>query len=145
MIDQPHFVYLLEGRRKKVLYVGCTVQPTQRLAHHRRNQPWADEIRSITWIWCATKRRALDLEKDLIWGHRPPYNDRGNPQPCPHCGRDFSALTRHTGRCRRNPALWSPPMPQEAYDLLLVDTAERTGIPYEELKALMPHPPRAVA
>jgi predicted GIY-YIG superfamily endonuclease len=35
--DQPHFVYRLLGKRGRVVYVGCTMNVSRRLAEHRRS------------------------------------------------------------------------------------------------------------
>lgn len=44
LADKPHFVYSLRDSEDRLLYVGCTVDLTVRIAQHRSSQPWWHEV-----------------------------------------------------------------------------------------------------
>lgn len=77
----PHWVYRLHDATGRVLYVGCTSKLRQRLAHHKSNQTWRNEISHVDATWYSCRADALSAESSEIWTRRPLHN--GHPRVRP--------------------------------------------------------------
>ena len=80
-------VYRIYNFDKNLIYVGVTNDVLMRIAQHRRDKIWRDQITIIELDWCETRSEALAIENMLIEKMQPLYNLR---QPrkkvlCEHC------------------------------------------------------------
>lgn len=66
-------------RSGRLLYVGVSDNPAERLAQHRAQSEWAGAIERQSVVWFCSRPLALAAEKDAINDERPPYNERLNP------------------------------------------------------------------
>jgi len=89
--EQPfkngHAVYRIYNAKENMIYVGVTNDVLMRIAQHRRDKHWRDEITVVHLDWCETRSEALAIENMLIESFKPIYNLR---QPrkkvlCEHC------------------------------------------------------------
>lgn len=80
MTDSTWYVYRLFDSEDRLLYVGCTRYPEQRMGQHRRNGSWGCEIdeSKTAVVPCISEQVALDHEKALIHTFSPPHNRRDN-------------------------------------------------------------------
>jgi hypothetical protein len=58
----------------KLLYVGISLNPFERLQAHMIDSHWCSKISSITIEWFDTRRRALDAEMVAIGSEDPAHN-----------------------------------------------------------------------
>lgn len=75
--DFPHFVYRCYDADERLIYVGCTVDPTGRIATHRTASWWGHEIDSVRLIVFPNKRYALRKEREAIADEQPRWNLKG--------------------------------------------------------------------
>lgn len=73
----PHYVYRCYDEDGRLIYVGCTVDPVGRLAHHRANAWWGHQISTVRNIVFPNKDYALTREREAIGEERPRWNVRG--------------------------------------------------------------------
>lgn len=70
-------IYRLYGGGDDLLYIGQTVSLAERLAAHRRTQPWWPEVAVVTFEPMGSER--VVLEYAAIRAERPRYNRHGVP------------------------------------------------------------------
>lgn len=76
---EPHFVYRLYNRDRRLLYVGCTYDVRKRLGLHLNRTPWYPEVATHKVEGpFATRTEALAREQEVIRREAPRYN-----QPAP--------------------------------------------------------------
>ena len=68
------YVYRYFDEAENLLYVGVTGDPYQRWTQHRRNQPWADEIDTVSLEQFAFADLAYAREREVIRAESPAYN-----------------------------------------------------------------------
>jgi hypothetical protein len=78
--DRPHFVYRLLGRRGRVLYIGCTVNPQQRTSVWKRSHTIGPLIGRVELIGPLSFRAARRVEKALIEQQGPAFNVEHTPR-----------------------------------------------------------------
>lgn len=76
------FVYLLEDRRRRVIYVGFSHRPGQRIDRHRRRRWWSEVDRLILLRVSGADRYAAEtvgrsLERYAIQHFQPRHNIAG--------------------------------------------------------------------
>lgn len=72
--NRPHHIYRALDGYGLLLYVGCTVNPDQRLATHRSSSAWYRFAESIGVGSARGRREALDLERLAIDTEGPYFN-----------------------------------------------------------------------
>lgn len=73
--QQPHAVYRLFDKKKKLLYVGCSANPgARRYQHTHGKKPWCREIASMVVDPPLPYTEAHAAETRAIEVERPPYN-----------------------------------------------------------------------
>lgn len=90
-------IYAIRARTDEIIYVGMSSHLDDRIASHRLNQPWRDEIHHHEVIGShVDERNARDAERWAIERYRPKYNVQHNPDvPTANAGRiDRAALTK---------------------------------------------------
>jgi len=65
--------------RGKLLYVGISVKPLDRLLSHVSGSAWVSEIVRIEISWCADRTEAMLAEADAIKSERPLWNQVHSP------------------------------------------------------------------
>lgn len=73
----PHYVYRCYDATSRLIYVGCTNNPVNRLASHRRKAWWGDQIASTRLIVFPTRSKALEKEREAIATEKPRWNVKG--------------------------------------------------------------------
>lgn len=73
MHGRETFVYALKNKSAEVIYIGMSVDPASRLACHKGSS-WGDEIESLEILGSYDWETAEEVEHDLIFKHKPPYN-----------------------------------------------------------------------
>lgn len=71
--DKPHYVYQFWSDRA-CLYVGCTAQPSGRIAHHASVQPWWRKVTHFSAEVHPDKETARNAEAALIHELQPEWN-----------------------------------------------------------------------
>lgn len=74
-----HYVYSLLNADERVLYVGCSGDPSMRLRRHL-DRPWGNEIAEMRVIPCEHREAAVALERSKIADTQPKYNVDDNPR-----------------------------------------------------------------
>lgn len=72
-MTRPGAVYRIRDESGDLLYVGCTINPTQRLQEHAR-KPWGNEIASVELEWFEDRAGAAEAEFAAICNEAPRYN-----------------------------------------------------------------------
>jgi predicted GIY-YIG superfamily endonuclease len=81
-LSEPHVVYRAYDADWNLLYVGCTYDLPNRLAHHRRNQsPWWEHYARITTEKHTCHARAAAAEARAIRLEQPLFNLNGHAFP----------------------------------------------------------------
>lgn len=75
----PAMVYLLYGADNQLLYVGATIDHTQRFISHLRTKEWWPEVARAEVTWYDSQWPAQAAEQIAIRQGRPKYNRSGNP------------------------------------------------------------------
>jgi predicted GIY-YIG superfamily endonuclease len=78
MSDMPErtAVYHIRGEEGELLYIGMTRSLRTRWNGHAGNQPWWDELRSMTVDWYPSREEADDAERAAIEAEEPKYNKK---------------------------------------------------------------------
>lgn len=71
------YVYRAFNAAGRLLYVGCTTQPGQRMVAHRRESVWWSGAVRFTFAAFADHQQALAAESDAITAELPRYNVAG--------------------------------------------------------------------
>lgn len=58
----------------QLLYIGCSINPLQRLESHKQQSDWFDSIATVTIENYRTHSEALAIEASAILGEQPLYN-----------------------------------------------------------------------
>lgn len=74
-LTEPHAVYRF-WHKKKLLYVGCSYQFANRMAHHASTKGWFREIDRITIEWFPDYLSGRLAEDAAIQAEQPKYNIR---------------------------------------------------------------------
>lgn len=74
---RPHYVYRCFDAEGRLLYVGCTVNPKDRIAQHRDTAWWGDRIASARMTVFPHRDYALAKEREAIFAERPVCNVKG--------------------------------------------------------------------
>lgn len=61
-----------------LMYVGISMSVAQRLAQHKLNSAWFDDIANITIAHFATREQAVEAEAEAIRSERPAFNTAHN-------------------------------------------------------------------
>jgi predicted GIY-YIG superfamily endonuclease len=67
-------VYRIRGEAGVLLYIGMTSSPSIRWNAHQLEQPWWDELRTLTVEWHESRPEAEAAEKAAILAEQPKYN-----------------------------------------------------------------------
>lgn len=78
----PHAVYRVYDEPGRLLYVGISVDPDQRLRAHSYSAVWAPEYARHTLDWCDSRPAALAAETRAIWLEHPVFNDQQSVCRC---------------------------------------------------------------
>ena len=71
---RKHYVYRAFAADGRLLYVGCTQDPKQRLADHKMQSKWHAQMRRLKIAGPYNYETARQLEYDAIEGERPQFN-----------------------------------------------------------------------
>lgn len=71
---RPHYVYRLFDAAERLLYVGFTVAPRQRMRQHAGEQPWWPEVATARLDQYANRADALAVEATAIATENPVHN-----------------------------------------------------------------------
>lgn len=74
------FVYRHFDADGRLLYIGCTCDPVVRIALHRAQSRWYEQIARIEMVRYPDPTLAIEAEADAIRVERPPYNTTGKPR-----------------------------------------------------------------
>lgn len=74
---QPHYVYRCYDAEGRLIYVGCSGVPRQRMEQHRLSSWWFDQVERIRYVVFPNKQYALDKEREAIAEENPRWNLRG--------------------------------------------------------------------
>lgn len=72
--DRPHFVYRCYDGADRLIYVGCTVAPKQRLDQHRSSTWWHKQVARVRFVVFPNKEYALFQEAEAIRSENPRWN-----------------------------------------------------------------------
>jgi excisionase family DNA binding protein len=72
-----HTLYRIYDAERRLLYVGITSRSTRRINEHLARQPWAGQVRDISFELCADEGEAISKETDAIRLEQPVYNVAG--------------------------------------------------------------------
>lgn len=79
----PHFVYRQYDSTGALLYVGVTINPTQRYRNHSYQSPWFEEIVTCRmvgpFVGSDAGTRARSYERLAIFHERPKHNRAHHP------------------------------------------------------------------
>lgn len=70
-------VYRLYDATGALLYIGSTVNPSQRWSSHKGTKDWWPAVATYTLTWWSTAERAYDEEYKAIRAEQPPHNQLG--------------------------------------------------------------------
>lgn len=73
-MPHPHWVYRVFDADDALLYIGCSLNPAQRLDGHAVSKVWWEFVRSITVESYPTKAEARVAEAAAIAAEKPRYN-----------------------------------------------------------------------
>jgi excinuclease UvrABC nuclease subunit len=76
-VDSPHYVYRCYDYAGRLIYVGCSVNPVQRVKQHRYTSWWGTQILDVRLIVFPSKDYALQKEREAIGEERPRWNVTG--------------------------------------------------------------------
>jgi predicted GIY-YIG superfamily endonuclease len=105
-INLPHAVYRFTREDGTLLYVGCSMRPLARAAHHYDTRPWTREIARVEIKWYPDFLSASRAERQAILDEAPLFNaaifsvesvgkamlraagvkKKGDGTTCPRCG-----------------------------------------------------------
>jgi excinuclease UvrABC nuclease subunit len=74
-------VYRLLDANHRLLYVGVSTNPRERLRNHAIEKPWWSQVERIVLIGPLKNHKALDLERAIIKSAHPAYNVRSAVRP----------------------------------------------------------------
>lgn len=76
----PHYVYRCFDATGRLIYVGCTWNPTQRITQHRRGAWWGHQIVTTRVTVFPDPIYALERERQAIAEEQPRWNLKGRWQ-----------------------------------------------------------------
>jgi excinuclease UvrABC nuclease subunit len=87
--NESHAVYRFYNSFDELIYVGVSVDVLMRIAQHRRDKEWANEICEVELEWFSTRSEAISTENNLIKTLKPFYNLRlpREPKLCEFCNQ----------------------------------------------------------
>lgn len=113
--SRTHALYRFHNAAGQLLYVGITLNPSQRWAQHRDDKPWWHEVADITVETHPSRTAVLDAERHAIATERPLYNVVHNQ------GRHLASTRPNTAPARPaprpKPALTADDMPDDCHDV----------------------------
>lgn len=86
MIEGPQALYRFYDAVDALLYVGITVDPSQRFRAHRDEKPWWAEVTRIAIEHYPDREAVEQAEREAIAAERPRWNivhNDGTPPPPP--------------------------------------------------------------
>lgn len=72
-------VYRAYDDQDRLLYVGISPEPFDRLSQHARTRSWPSHAGRLTISWHDTRDEARAVEKDAIATEDPVFNRQGRP------------------------------------------------------------------
>lgn len=75
--ERPAYVYVVSDRAGRIIYIGQTVAPWNRIGQHAKGALWWGEAFSFAFFGYASQQDALMVETELIARHRPAWNVAG--------------------------------------------------------------------
>lgn len=72
--ERTHVLYRCFARHQLLLYIGMTNHPEERLAHHRKNQPWWKYVDHITLQNYPSRKDLMEAEAVAIREEGPKFN-----------------------------------------------------------------------
>lgn len=75
--DRPHYVYRCWDGNGRLIYVGVSVAPLQRMDQHKTNSWWFDQTARVTYRVFPTREYAMARERQAIAEENPRWNVRG--------------------------------------------------------------------
>lgn len=85
-------VYRMYDKRNRLLYIGATSNPKERLRHHRYQSPFWAEVVSVVYEDHASRTDALAAEAAAILAEQPVYNVLHRSPICDHDHCGFAAV-----------------------------------------------------
>lgn len=73
----PHWVYRCYDANARLIYVGCSETPVERMRQHRANTWWFPQVERIRYTVFQNRRYALTKEREAIGEENPRWNVRG--------------------------------------------------------------------
>lgn len=77
------WLYIIRNPVGKIIYIGISVNATNRWTQHQADKPWFNEAATFERIWYPTREAVESAEAILIAQIRPPYNTQHNPDRQP--------------------------------------------------------------
>lgn len=74
---RPTYVYRCYDADDRLIYVGCTVSPVQRMDQHRQTSWWHEQVARTRFIVFPNRDYALSMERQAIADENPRWNVRG--------------------------------------------------------------------
>lgn len=75
--NRPHYVYRCYDADDRLIYVGCTVAPVNRMTTHKVASWWFEQTVRIRYVVFPTRQYALRMERQAIANERPRWNVKG--------------------------------------------------------------------
>ena len=72
--DDPHAVYRIYDKFRRVIYIGCSVDPEARVVAHSMTADWRDEIETWAAEWYTDRAEARTAERAAIEAEDPDHN-----------------------------------------------------------------------
>ncbi|WP_202033167.1 DUF3039 domain-containing protein [Nocardioides sp. WS12] len=74
---RPHFVYRCFDGDDRLIYVGCSASPRQRMDQHRGSSWWFNQVERTRYVVFNDKDYALGKEREAIATENPRWNLKG--------------------------------------------------------------------
>jgi hypothetical protein len=103
LANANHYVYRLYDNESRLIYVGCSHEPEQRIKRHRSTQWWAPQIAKVRVKVYPSRSAGLAAETEARNTEHPRWNIEArwihrNNWTATMCADYITALENHTQR-----------------------------------------------
>lgn len=74
---RPHYLYRCYDAAGRLIYVGCSVSPVQRMDQHKASSWWFDQVEKFRYTVFPGRDKAIDMERAAIATENPRWNIQG--------------------------------------------------------------------